>query len=70
MKNMSENTDEIAQLGRQLDKALDVLGKLVGHGDCPNQVGLKDSPDCSGTCRDCWKNALSEVEQEGWSQFS
>ena len=61
---MSENTDEIARLGRQLDKALDALGERVGHGDCPNQVGLKDvDPGCTDiTCRDCWKNALSEVE--------
>lgn len=64
---MSENTDEIARLGRQLDKALEALGARVGHGDCPNQVGLKDCVSCNSPliisrCRECWENALSEVE--------
>ena len=63
MKNMSENTDEIAQLRRQFNKALDVLGKQVGYGGCPNQVGLKDVSGCIGIgCLECWENALSEVE--------
>lgn len=63
MKSMSKNTDEIARLRRQLDKALDALGKQVGYGGCPNQVGLKDVLGCIGIgCRDCWENALSEVE--------
>jgi hypothetical protein len=61
-KAMSENTDEIARLGRQLNKALEALGSETGHGDCPNQVGLKDNPSCTIGCRDCWENALSEVE--------
>lgn len=59
---MSKNTDEIARLGRQLDKALDALGNQTGDGDCPNQVGLKDGSTCSGTCRDCWENAISEIK--------
>ena len=62
VKSMSENTDEIARLERKLNKALEALGSETGHGDCPNQVGLKDNPSCTIGCRDCWKNALSEIE--------
>ena len=62
MKNMSKNTDEIARLERKLNKALEALGSEKGSGDCPSQVGLKDGRTCSGTCRDCWENALNEVE--------
>ena len=51
---------EILRLRKQLDKALDALGKYTGHQACPNQVGLKDNPDCSNTCRYCWEQALGD----------
>ena len=59
---MSKNTDEIARLGRQLDKALDALALDEENPPCPISVGLKGGSGCSHKCRECWEKALNEVE--------
>ena len=60
---MSENTDEISRLGRQLDKAVEVLGLMSTR--CPSSVGLKGEEVegiCPRNCRNCWEIAISEIE--------
>lgn len=61
---MSENTDEIARLIKQLDKAIEVLGS-PSIDVCPDEYGLSDtSAKCPEhqDCHRCWDDALSSIE--------
>jgi len=60
---MSENSDEIARLNKQLDKAIEILGSSL-LDVCPNEYGLSDDSQCPKhmDCQTCWDEALSSIE--------
>lgn len=59
---MSESFDEISRLGRQLDKAIQILG--ISSYLCPSEYDLYDSSLCPPhlDCKRCWDEALSNIE--------
>lgn len=60
---MSESHDEISRLGRQLDKAIRILGDS-SIDNCPNDFGFMYNEDCfiHTDCQRCWEDAISTIE--------
>jgi len=60
-KIMSENSDEIARLEKQLDKAIEILGSSSIDA-CPMHYGLNAECPEHNDCQRCWEEALSSIE--------